>query len=516
MKPDMRQGQLDHAPSVNRKMATGAAWMMLFKAVDRCMGLISTVILARLLLPADFGLIALATSFIAMLEVLGAFGLDTAIVQRADARPEHFNAVWTFNLLFGLGMGLIIACLAWPTAWLYGDPRLVPVMYVLGLRQAVQGFENVGVIAFRKEMSFEKEFKYLVIKRFATSIIVTLPLAFLLKTYWALLAGSFMGTCIGVAFSYFLHPYRPRLSLRALGQLMNFSKWLFVTNLIEFIYGRVSDLVVGGWAGPAALGSLTIARDVAGMASHDLAAPIHRAVFPGYVKLSNNRTLLREGYLKVTSVVLLLIMPAAAGLTLLAEPIVLMLLGDKWTNTVPLIQILSINGAISVLVSTAHYANLAVGMARSTSLVLGTHAGLSIPLLLWWVPLFQNQGAAYALLAASVATAPFNFYLLAKNINFGRGEIFEILNRPIAGSLLMSAAIFALKRYWSIPPTWQGKLAYIIAVASAGALIYTGVLFLLWRRKRNPDCAETWLLRRATQFVKPLSDRGRQCQEIAS
>ena len=85
MKPDKTQNPLDQTPSVNRKMATGAAWMVLFKVIDRCMGLISTMILARLLVPADFGLIALATSLIAMLELLGAFGLDTAIVQRADA-----------------------------------------------------------------------------------------------------------------------------------------------------------------------------------------------------------------------------------------------------------------------------------------------------------------------------------------------------------------------------------------------------------------------------------------------
>jgi O-antigen/teichoic acid export membrane protein len=442
-----------------------------------------------------------------MLELLGAFGLDTAIVQRADARPEHFNAVWTFNLLFGLGMGIVVACLAWPAAWLYGDPRLVPVMYVLALRQAVQGFENVGVIAFRKEMSFEKEFKYLITRRLATSIIVTLPLAFLLRNYWALLAGSFMGTCIGVAFSYFLHPYRPRLSLKALGQLMNFSKWLFVTNLVDFVYGRVSDLVVGGWAGPAALGSLAIARDVAGMASHDLAAPIHRAVFPGYVKLSNDRALLRAGYLKVTSVVLLLIVPGAVGLTLLAEPIVLLLLGDKWTNTVPLIQILSINGAISVLVSTAHYANLAVGMARSTSLVLATHACFSIPLLLWWVPLFQTQGAAYALLAASIATSPFNFYLLAQTIQFGARELFDVLSRPIAGSLVMSVALLALRAHWGTPSAWQDKLAYLMVAASAGALVYAGSVFLLWRRKKDPDSAESWVMGRAAQIFRSFCNR---------
>ena len=509
MAPEVTQRTLDCAPSasVKRKMAMGAAWMMLFKVVDRCMGLISTMILARLLVPADFGLIALATSLIAMLELIGAFGLDTAIVQHADARPEHFNAVWTFNLLFGLGIGIIIACLAGPAAWLYGDPRLVPVMYVLGLRQAVQGFENVGVIAFRKEMSFEKEFKYLVIKRLATSIIVTIPLAFLLRNYWALLAGSLMGTCIGVAFSYFLHPYRPRLCLKALGQLMNFSKWLFVTNLVEFAYGRVADLIVAGWAGPAALGSLAMARDIAAMVSHDLAAPVHRAVFPGYVKLSSNRALLREGYLKVTSIVLLFVVPGAVGLALLAEPIVLLMLGDKWKNTVILIQVLSINGAVAVLVSTAHYANLAVGMSRSTSLVLATHACFSVPLLLWWVPALQTRGAAWALLAASVATAPLNFYLLTKAIKFGRHELFEILSRPVAGSLLMLAVILVLKAYWSTPATWQGKVAYIFGVASAGAAVYVGAVFLHWKHKNNPESAEAWVFGRAAQFFNTFRSR---------
>ena len=98
-------------------MAKGAAWMTSFRIIDQCIGVVSTSILARLLVPADFGLVALATSMIAVLEVLGAFGLETALVQRANVSREHFDSVWTFNLLFGLGLGVIVSALAWPIAF---------------------------------------------------------------------------------------------------------------------------------------------------------------------------------------------------------------------------------------------------------------------------------------------------------------------------------------------------------------------------------------------------------------
>src|ERR1700704_1291480 len=99
----------DPSKSVSSPMGTRATWMVLLKLIDRCMALISVVVLARLLVPLDFGLIALATSLIAMLELLGAFGLDTALIQQPDVGRQQLDTVWTFNVLFGLGMGLVVA-----------------------------------------------------------------------------------------------------------------------------------------------------------------------------------------------------------------------------------------------------------------------------------------------------------------------------------------------------------------------------------------------------------------------
>ena len=126
-------------------------------------------------------------------------------------------------------------------------------------------------------------------------------------------------------------------------------------------------------------------------------------MFPGYSKLEGDATRLRGKVLTVTSILLLIILPAGIGLCLLAEPIVLLILGNE---TAPLIQILAINGVLTVFLSTAHHLNLAVGMSRSTSLVLSAHAGVTIPVMLWLVPEFGSYGAVVAMLTASIVTAP--------------------------------------------------------------------------------------------------------------
>ncbi len=490
------------SPSLTSRMASGAAWMMFFKVVDRCTGILSTAILARLLAPEDFGLIALAVSIIAVLEVMGAFGLDTALVQRVDATEEHFNTVWTFNVTFGLFLAAIIVALAWPMAKIYRDPRLATVMLLLGLQKAIQGFENVGVIAFRKELRFDQEFRYLVIKRLATTLLVTLPLALIMRNYWALLGGVLTGTCIAVALSYVVHPFRPRLSLARLGQLMSFSKWLYLTELVGTLRGRITNVIVGGWVGSAALGQLSMAGEIASMVTREIAAPVNRAVFPGYTHLKSDPSLLQSSYVKVTSVLILLIMPAGVGVCLLANPIVFTLLGNKWGAVVPLLQLLAINGVLNVFLSTAYHVNLAVGMPRSTSLVLAAHGCISVPLLLWLVPIYSIFGAALSTLIASIITAPLNFFLLRKAIEFGRREIFAMFFRPTAAALIMAAGVFAIQSRWVVPPAFLAQISYLVILSVAGAALYAGVVFLLWLTQKDLDSAEFWIFEKVRKMPR--------------
>ena len=498
----------DHS-HIDRGMARGAAWMMLYKIVDRAIGLVSITILARLLMPADFGVVTLAASTLVLLEVLGAVGLDIALIQHRDAGRRQLDAAWTFNVLFGLVTAAVAIALAPVVAHAFGDPRLLPALVVTGASRALQGCENIGIIAFRRELRFEREFRYRAFRRVATSLLVTLPLAYLLRDYRAFVFGSLAGSAIGVAASYALHAYRPRLALAGLRELLHFSRWLYIANVADALHGRLADLIVGYATGTAGVGALGVARDVARL-PREFVAPVHRAVFPGYVQLAGDRALLRRGYLKVTSALMLLLVPAGIGLALLAAPVTALVLGTQWTHAVPVVRLLAIDSIFLVLLSTAHHVNLAVGMSRSTTLVLLFDLAITLPLLLVLVPLDGIRGAALAALLGSICTAPLNLRLLARAIEFGRRELLLLLGRPLAGALGMAPVVVALAIAWPEPDAAAARAGHLLLLVGAGALTYFAIVLLLWLRAGEPDGPEAWAVRRlragwqALRVRKPL------------
>jgi len=174
--------------SLGRTLVRGSAWMIGFRLLDRSVGLISVLVLARVLTPADFGLVAMATAMIAFVELFGWLGLDVALIQRPGATREHFDSAWTMNVLIGASVALVLLACGWPLAWFYDDPRLIALVAFLSLGPLVQGCENIGVVAFRKELSFDREFRFLLSKRLL-SVAITIALALWLRSYWALAIG---------------------------------------------------------------------------------------------------------------------------------------------------------------------------------------------------------------------------------------------------------------------------------------------------------------------------------------
>ena len=200
--------EADHR-AVNRGMAKGAAWMVAMRLSIRFVGIISTIILARLLVPADFGLVAMATMIYGFIEIMSQFSFDVVLIQKQDAEPDYYDTAWTLSILRGLATALVLFAGAGIAADFFGDQRLVEIIYVLCLAAFVGGFTNIGIVDFRKDMNFGKDFQYIVgVKLF--SFVVTLVFAFMLRTYWALVIGIASSTLAQLGLSYFMHPFRPR------------------------------------------------------------------------------------------------------------------------------------------------------------------------------------------------------------------------------------------------------------------------------------------------------------------
>lgn len=493
---------------ISKRMVAGASWMVLFKLFDRSLGLISTVILARLLVPQDFGIVAMAATVIALLELFSAFGLDAALIQRSDASPEHFNAAWTLNLLAGCLVAALLFASAWPLSVFYREPRLVAVICVLAVGTIIQGLENIGTVSFRKELDFSREFRFLAAKR-VLPFLVTVPLAFWFRNYWALIAGTLVGRVGGVAFSYALHPFRPRPSLHKVRDLMHFSKWMLLHNLIAFLKDRSSNFVIGRMSGIASLGVFSLSAEIASLPSTELIAPINRALLPIYAKLAHDKVALAREYLSAMGAIALIGVPAVAGVAVTAPFIVAVFLGPKWQQATPLLEILAFFGITQVLQTNAFSAFLALGKPKAFVQISSIHVVVLLISLFLLTGPYGLVGAAWAYVITALLLLPVNFAVITIYLSLRPFEFLDQLWRPVVAA----AAMFACVR-WLGPATADGSLHSIAAAKSLaicvamGVVVYVAGSAILWWVSGRPTGAETWAASMLRSAIARVRARG--------
>jgi lipopolysaccharide exporter len=460
--------------SIGQRMARGALWMVLARAIDRSIGLASTVILARLLVPEDFGLIAMATALLALLELFGTLGVDMALIQNASATRRHLDTAWTFNIIQGAA---VIMCLA--------------------VASFIQGFENIGTIMFRKELRFQQEFKLLFCKRLA-AFVVTISLAFALRNYWALLGGMIMGRLASVGLSYALQSYRPRLSLAARSELFHFGKWLLVGNTLYFVTTRCADFVIGKISGAHALGLFNLSYEISNLPTSDLIAPINRATFPGYAQKAADLEALRDTYLQVVGLVALLAVPAGVGIAAVAEILVPVVLGPNWVEAVPAITALSFYGLLLALKSNNHYVYLALGKSRIPALLALLQLIILLPLVVVGSARGGANGAALAYLAAQLLFSPISIGVIRHVLRLRVAQLAAVFYRPLIAAAAMYVGTRLLVVAFEGTPQHSAALVLpLLTCVACGVALYAAALLLLWWVAGKPASAE----RRMLEFV---------------
>jgi O-antigen/teichoic acid export membrane protein len=492
-----RQGNAkspEAADGIGRNVAKGAAWMVLLKITERGLGLISTIVLARLLAPADFGLIAMAMSVYGVLEIMSSFSFDLALIQNQRAENRHYDTAWTFSVLFGVASASALVLLAVPVADFFHEPRLNWIMVSLALAALVQGFENIGIVAFQKDLKLHKEFAFKLIKR-SISLLTTIPLAFAFRNYWALVVGIVVARIVGVALSYRLHHYRPRLSMAGRHDLFHFSKWMLINNLLVFANNRGVDFVIGKVIGPHALGYYTVAYEISNLPTTELVYPISRAVFPGYARMVGDPLRLREFFLQVTALIALITIPVAIGIALVAKPLVYVLLGEKWRDIVPLIQVLAVFGMARAMHGTSGSIYLALGVPRIIAYITLLHISIALPLLLWFMRTSGVYGAPWAILLAACVSMPVNYVVVARRLHLSAHELLGLVWRPVISTGCMAAAVsMASDSLDSIGLSAAG--AQLIGCVLVGAIVYPLSLVAFWRIAGYPEGAEKVLFNR--------------------
>jgi len=481
---------------VGRRIATGAGWTIALRLGDRLIGLVSTLILARLLVPTDFGIVAMGSTIAAVLDAVTAFGFEWALIQRRTQERRHLDTAWTLNVLIGL-VNAAVLCLLIPVAIsFFSEPRVADVLLVFALISAIGGLRNIGMVRFEQDLEFGPIFRVAMGARLV-GFAVTIALALAYQSYWALLAGSVAGKLVDLALSYIVHTYRPRMSLSTWRELFGFSKWLLANNVLFFLSNRGTDFIVGNRAGAAALGTFNISYDLANMPTTELVQPIMRAAFPGYSQIADERVLLGQTYLRLFGLVALFTLPAAVGILCLSTRIVDVLLGPSWVAAVPLMQALAVFGGLRALQGTTNSVYLALGKPQILSALTAFYVvvGLtSFAAVLWTRSLDE---AVWTLVATNALVSAGSLLLVARQLAFPASRIASNLLRPALASAAMAIAVTTLQSLLRTTDSWPLNAGQLVGLFGAGMATYGLAVLALWLLAGRPDGPERDILERA-------------------
>ncbi len=470
--------------------------MTIVMLLDRSIGLISTLILARLLIPADFGIVAMSMSVIAALQVITAFGFDVVLIQNQEATRKHYDTVFTLNVLLGIGISVAIVVAAPLTASFYSEPDVRLPMLILAFGVFCRSFENIKVVDFRKDLEFRKE-AILRISQKLSGFAVTIPLAFYLRSYWAMISGMLFMWIFSVLLSYYMKPYVPRFSLSKVKEIFSFSAWLLVNNLMIFITHRFSDFFVGRRLGAGPLGILNMSVEVAATPATQLIASVNRAVYPGYAKLAADKAELARTYLSVICAISVVAVPIGLGIAAISDLIVPILLGNKWLDATPLLALLGVYSVVGALNSNTGYLFYALAMPRHLTYFELVHILVLIPSMFYFVGERGIVGVAWAMLFANCVSLPFIVILASRYVPFGLGSFLNRIWRSLLAGAIM---YFAVREFLRADLDLPDIIVLLLAIV-VGALTYVAALFCLIRIFASRLNAEWQLVKHAATLV---------------
>lgn len=492
--------------SLREKLTLGAVWTVSFRILIRFMGVISTAILARLLVPADFGLVTLAATTIAVASAFSEFSPDQYLLTHRS-ESQDYDTAWTLQIIRGLAIWALMFAGASQLGLFFNEPRLELVIRVLSIGILIRSFANVGIVDFRKELDFKRDFLILLIPKLL-GFITTIALALYLRNYWALIFGLMIGHLTHTVASFAMHDFRPKLGLGSIRKMFRFSKWMFTSSALQFILQKFDTFLIGRLLGAQTLGFYSISYELSTIATSELAAPIRRAVLPGYSKIANDRQAFKILYLDVFSLTVMITVPIAAGIMATSDLIVLTLLGEMWVDAIPIIEIVTIVGGLQAIGSGAGPLFLASKCPEKiTAIMFGTMI-LQIPLMLWSIEEFGVQGVAWALVAAWVWRQFLSLYFVMQIIKTSFIDHTTRIWRSVVSALAMYVAVVILRGWLPTPSDTLISAAELLTCMMAGVSVFSVIQFALWLVSGKPTGPETHGIRIFTLLLGKLRGGG--------
>ena len=474
----------DYVPPLADRLLKGSALMIAMRWVVRLLGLASTAILARLLMPEDFGVIGLALILVEFVQSVTDVGTVMALIQNTKAERRHYDSAWTLQIFQSLVVAAGVMLCAPFSGDFFHDDRVPSVLYLAALGMVIQGFINIGIADFRKKLQFEKDFMFTALARIARAV-VTIGLAFWLRSYWAIAIGNVLAVILEVGLSYVMSAYRPRFSTSAIRELWSFSQWMLAINAMTFLLVRGERFIVGRAVSSTAFGYYSVGYDLATMPTVEIVMPVIRAVDASVALIKHQAERLRDAVLNLLSAVTLFALPAGLGFLMIAREFVIIFLGANWLPALSIVQAAVIASVVEIPIVVIQTILIRAGYIRSLGILMAIQV---VVLLSAIYPVFNAFGLAAVIYAKVVITSvalAVMMAMLSRESRIGIGDYLAVSYRPALATAAMLGAI-----YFAEHAVEWGDFAMMILKVAVGGAVYGIVVIGLWLLGGRPEGAE--------------------------
>ncbi|MBD2436525.1 lipopolysaccharide biosynthesis protein [Nostoc sp. FACHB-110] len=477
--------------NLKQKALVGVFWSAIESWGRQLLSLAVFFILARLLGPETFGLVALASVFLAFLQVFLDQGFTQAIVQRQNLEPEHLDtAFWT-----NLGISFILTILCFSSADLVGhffkEPQIIPILKCLSINFIITAFNSVQNALFERKLAFKTLAKRSLLA-VTTGGIVGVTMAFMGFGVWSLVGQQLFNSLAGVLVIWWASDWRPkfRFSPKHFKELFAFGVNVVGMNIAYFISRRSDDFLIGYFLGSSALGYYSVGYRVFSILTELLTSVLSKVTLPTFARLQQDPERLRNALYQAIQLSSLITFPGFLITSVLAPELIQVVFGEKWLPSVPIMQILNLSGIAyayfyfngSVLMAIGRpSAKLAIDLIQAMSNIIGFAIAVK-----WGI-----VAVAAAFVIRLYLMAPVIIWIVWKYIRINLLTYLRQGATSLAATLAMVVAILSIKYFLSSSLSTIGILSISLIV---GISVYVLSIVLIAPK----------LLRQIVSIVRPI------------
>jgi PST family polysaccharide transporter len=485
---------------LRRAIVSGVGWQSAAALASQGIAVAFAVLLARLLEPADFGLVAMVSVVTGFAALLAQLGLGAALVQADSLDEERLASSFWLNLASGLALAAVVAAAAPLLAAFYGEPRLVPLTRVLALEFPLAALAAVPVALARRELRFRRIAAVETTAALAGGVVATL-LALSGLGVWSLVVRALVGSGLRTLCFAVLARFVPRARFRfaSVRELVPFGSAVFGSQTLRYWTRNLDSLLIGRFVGVEALGLYNAAYRLLLLPLSHGAEAVRRVLFPALAKIRGERERTRSIFLRAAGALALLAFPVQLGLLAVVDVAVPVVLGERWTPMVPVARVFcalgvvqSLGGLLGALYLSQGRADLQLrwGLLFRATSILGIVVGLR----------FGPLGVAVGYSLASLLNVTLNTRVAGALVDVTLRDVAGRLCPVLACAALMSAGVLA------VGEALAGRIPAAAALGvrvAAGAALYAA-LVLATRPRAFREVAA--LLRELRQSPAPRGE----------